>query len=88
VNLKISKIKVKVRGKKETIYEYLSAQETAANREVMDEFMPRRMKRPCMEPNPNSLRFPKEERKIGTKKKKKEASRRKQSHELGSVCLT
>ena len=68
-NLKKSKMRVKVRGKKETIYEYLSVEETNASKEVLDDFIPRRMKRPCPEPNPNSLRFPKEFRKKGAKKK-------------------
>jgi hypothetical protein len=81
-------MKVKVRGKKETIYEYLTLEETQASKEVLDDFVPRRMKRPCIEPNPNSLRFPKEFRKKGAKKKRKEASRKKKLRDLGSVCLT
>jgi hypothetical protein len=81
-------MKVKVRGKKETIYEYLTPEETQASKEVLDDFIPRRMKRPCIEPNPNSLRFPKEFRKKGAKKKRKEASRKKRKLiDIGSVCL-
>lgn len=88
-NLKKSKMRVKVRGKKETIYEYLSPEETRVSKAVLDDFVPRRMRRACIEPNPNSLRFPREFRRKSMRKKRKEEKRKKRKlQDMGSVCLS
>jgi len=68
--LKKAKIRVKVRGEKETVYEYLTHEEMRETSGVMIEMIPRKLRNEyAPEPKPNCLRFPKEFKKKKVSKK-------------------
>lgn len=75
-DLKRVKIKVKVKGDKETFYDYFSKNEIFLRSEIMNEKLPKKIKvklrgqKEIKEPNPASLKFPKIIKKLLKKEKK------------------
>jgi hypothetical protein len=79
--LKRAKIRVKVRGEKETVYEYLTQAEMRTTSEVFTERIPRILRDGfAPEPKPNGLKFPKEFKK--KKASKREKKRKKKNEQL------
>lgn len=83
--MKRVKIKVKVKGDKETFYDYLDKNDIAQIALIMNERLPRRVKmkargqKEAKEPNPASLKFPKVIKKLLKKEKKeRQAHKRKE----------
>lgn len=84
-NMKKVKIKVKVKGDRETLYDYLDKTEIALTTQIMNERMPKKIKvkikgmKEVKEPNPASLKFPKVIKKLLKKEKKERQAQNKKS---------